>query len=291
VKETRTAQAAFGLDLVPNLPALDRLLQARTDPERFSAVHRQTEQLSYYLRGAFFALTEIEQARINACQLPAVKPGLRYRLPEEKSDPISFALDFYLFCSRRACDAVIPYISRLPVPLSLPSSMNDLADGLRAKKWEIDTEISQLIISFWEDTGIALKGYRDQANHKAIILSTCTVFRTPDGKVALDAKLPDDPNEKSPSMIRYKSDMRLMAFTVKAFGHLLMTVNSIVERLIDLCAPDDEDPRKYGTVSIVMRGGPMSLSGNISGEVVPLPVSLREVALDASRAGISRENS
>ncbi|MFC1705869.1 hypothetical protein ACFL59_03490 [Planctomycetota bacterium] len=225
--------------LLPNLGVLDRLLLKRLPSDRVSAVQRATEQLPYYLRGACFALGELERHRheaVTALEVPGLGPNTRAVLSADRADPLSFALDFYLFCLRRSFDALIPYISRCPVSQSLPSSMHDLVKALRKGKWQLDNKIQAAILAFWTDVGARIKGYRDQANHKAVILSNCVAFRS-EGRVALRMLLPDDHEEKQPSKLKYEPGVPAMGFAVNALEKSLRFVNVLVERMIDMLAP------------------------------------------------------
>lgn len=269
-------------ELIPNLSALDRLLHEKTHPDRISAVQRETEQLPYYLRGAFHALSSIEAARVAAVsRIPSfvdLRSGTKYVLPPESVDPISFALDSYLFCVRRALDALITYLGRCPKGQSLPSSIESLVKALRKGNILLDEQITSQTIEFWDSYGRSLRGYRNQTTHKAIILSSCIAFFTENETIAFSANLPDDPHEDKPSAIRYEKDVSLMTFVLDSFESVLTYVNKMVERLIDLEAPDDTAARRYGIVAATNRGG-VKLSKQLVGEEVPLPIDMRNALL------------
>ena len=273
-------------ELVPNLGTLDRLLSEKTNnPERMVAIERQTELVPYHLRGAAFALGQLESARSEAVKVldkfPGTSAGAQVVLTTE-IDPVAFALDAYLFHARRTLDAVLTYLGRCPANLGLPASMNDLVTGLKKNvSYKLDAELATTILGYWGDVGARVKGYRDQASHRAIILSNCVAFRTPSGVSGLRILLPDDHDETKPSEIGYKPGVPLMAFALSSFEKTVRFVNDLVERMIDLMATDPNS-RKSGVVSMLMRGGGISIGGTITGEPVPFPETVSSVAKKAT---------
>lgn len=272
-------------DLIPNLGVLDRLLEEKSSDSEGATIDRVTEQLPYYLKGAFSALTQMELARIKAVETlddPMFKGNSQFNLPPEYIDPLSFALDSYLFCMRRVADSLIPYIQRCPNKFSLPSSMTKLIKKIKEDKLlEIDSIIRDALLQYWNKVGWKLTGYRDQANHTAIIISNCVVFRYGEGKKGLKALLPDDPKEKRPSKIRYDQEILLMRFTLDGFMQLTQLVNILIERMIDLFAPENPDARLTGIVKMVVRGGPMVMKLEIVGEPTPFPANIKNIISNA----------
>ncbi len=268
-------------DILPHLGVLDRLLIEKTPDERVPRVQRQTEQLPYYLRGACAAVHQLESARLDAVTILdklGIGPRAQFVLPVDKVDPLSFCYDSFLFCMRRAFDALVPYLSQCPTNLSLPSSMNDLVAGIRKNKWaDLDSEITSEILAFWDSVGWKIKGYQDQASHKAIILSNCVAFKRGDGVRGLRMLLPDNPDEKRPSELRYAPGVPAMNFATDSLGATIVFANALVERMIDLMAPDDSDVRHTGVVAITMRGFPLIMSTKMTGEPVPFPVEVADV--------------
>lgn len=275
--------------LVPNIGTLDRLLSEKTDDQqRMHATIRETEQLPYYLRGASLALMRLEDARNEAVKTldryGAGSPDARVVLPPDDLDLLSFALDSYLYYVRRTFDALVSYLNRCPKPLGLPASMNDLVTKLKnGVDYKLDLHLMNSNIGYWNDVGARLKGYRDQSQHKAIILSTCVAFRTPDGP-ALQMLLPDDYTETKPSAIGYKPGVHVMQFALTSFEKTLRLVNTLVERMIDLMADGDLNVRKTGTIIIGIRGTDgLALGGQITGERVPAPETVADVIARATR--------
>lgn len=274
--------------LIPNLGVLDRLLYERTPEQRRASVDRETEQLPYYLRGACAALCQLEAARREAVEaldgLPGTTPNTQFVLPPDKVDPLSFAIDFHLFCLRRSFDALIPYFRRCQNDLELPRSFSNLVSGIGSDKYtNFDPQIQNVIQSFWNEIGRTITGYRDQANHRAIILSNCVAFRKNDGVAGLKMLLPDNPHETRPSELRYEPGVPAMGFALDSLGKTVHFVNLLVERMIDLIAPDDPIVRSTGVVSIAMRGAPVRFGSQISGEPVPFPVDVAEFLVNAAR--------
>ncbi len=274
-------------ELIPNLAALDRLLMENSEQDRFPAIQRETEQLPYYLRGATAAVCQLEVARCDAVMAldkPMMGPHTRFVLPPEQVDPLSFAVDSYLFFTRRSFDAVIAYLRRCPVNISLPASMNDLQKGLRGSKYTVDSQLEKAILEFWDKTGSKIKGYRDQTSHKAVIVSNCVAFNSPTGR-GLRMLLPDDAQEKRPSEIRYDPGVPAMAFIIDSLQKTIRFVNVIVERVIDLMSAGKPDARDFGVVGQAMRGAPLVISSKISGEPVPFPLSVSKAVSDAKGLG------
>lgn len=276
-------------DLVPNLGVLDRLILERSPEQSRSAVDRETEQLPYYLRGACAALYQLEAARreavTEAFAIPGIGPHTQYVLDADKVDPLSFAIDFYLFCLRRVFDALVPYLRRCPENPDLPRSFSKLYKGIRKNKHSsLDLQIQEIIREFWDDVGETITGYRDQANHRAIILSNCVAFKGDGGIVGLKMLLPDNPLETSPSELRYEPGIPVMGFALDSLGKTVRFANLLVERMIDLMAPGDPNVRSTGVVSIAMRGAPVQFGPKISGEPVPFPVDVGESVVRAVRA-------
>jgi len=161
--------------------------------------------------------------------------------------------------------------------------MNELVNGLKkGVNYKLDVELTTMLLRYWEDVGARLKGYRDQTNHRAIILSNCVAFRTATGTPGLRMLLPDDYNETKPSEIGYQPGIPLMTFALFSFEKTLRLVNDLVERMIDLMAPGDPEARRSGTFSILMRGGGITMGGPITGEAVPFPEAVSDIVKKAT---------
>lgn len=267
-------------ELIPNLGVLDRLLMESSIDGSYSAIQRETEQLPYYLRGACFSINELEFYRNRAAkalsELPGASPTAQFVLPPEHSDPLSFATDSYLFFLRRVMDAVISYLGRCPNRISLPSSMNTLMKGIETGKYKLDSQIKTILEEYWNSVGVKIKGYRDQVNHKAIILSNCVAFNGTGG-IGLKMLLPDNPEEDRPSKINYEPGINAMGFLLESLKETIKFINALVEKMIDLMAKDGSNPREKGIVGITMRGTPVSFGSSITGEPVPFPVGVKEI--------------
>lgn len=267
-------------ELIPNLATLDRLIMENVSTDAYSSIQRETEQLPYYLRGACFSINELERFRIETIDawknIPSVGPDTQYILSPENFDPLSFSVDSYLFFIRRVMDSLISYLNRCPENLSLPSSMNDLIKKMIAGKVSLDSVIHESLTEYWNTCGEKVKGYRDQVNHKAVILSNCIVFNTPKG-FGLKMLLPDDPHEKSPSKINYKPGVGAMGFIMESLKLTIQLVNRIVERLIDIMGAYEDNPREKGIVGPAIRGGTLSITKLKSGEPIPYPIGVKHV--------------
>lgn len=272
--------------LIPNLGTLDRLVsEATTDPMRMHAITRETEQLPYYLRGAAFALSQLEDGRVDAVKiLDILPPGTASILTADALDRLAFALDSYLYYVRRTFDALISYLSRCPARLQLPASMNELVTKMKkGVDYKLDAEMATAILTYWDDVGARLKGYRDQTQHRAIILSTCIAIRTPDG-TGLQMLLPDDHEETKPSQIGYRPGVPAMEFAMASFEKTLRFVNGLVERMIDLMAADDPTARKKGVMTLMFRGPDgVQIGGPIRAERVPAPLTVAELVERATK--------
>jgi hypothetical protein len=277
------------LDLVPHLGVLDKLLREQTPDKSHGKIHRYTEQLAYYLRGACFALWQFENTRVHAAQqfveLIGDNPRGQWLVTGDVADVLGFTTDSFLTCLRRACDAIVHYLGRCPKTPGLPESFNDLVDGLRKNKYRVDEDITALVLAYWDQYGSKIKGYRDQASHKAVILSNPLMFyHHVAGSVGLKLNLPDDPNEKSPTELKYEPGVLAMSFLVDSLYHTIEFVNAVVERMIDLMAPGQADVRDTYVVSVAARGGPINLlEPAVRGEPVPFSVTMHEVVQRAVR--------
>ncbi len=209
-------------------------------------------------------------------ELPGTSPTTQFVLPLEYSDPLSFATDSYLFFLRRVMDAAISYLGRCPNRISLPSSMNTLMKGVKTGKYKLDVQIKTILEEYWGNVGAKIKGYRDQVNHKAIILSNCVAFNSTDG-VGLKMLLPDNPEEDRPSIINYDPGVNAMAFLLESLKAKIKFINALVEKMIDLMAKGRANPREQGIVAITMRGAPVAFGSSVTGEPVPFPIGVKEI--------------
>lgn len=275
-------------ELIPNLGVLDKLLREKTPVSEQSKVNRHTEQLAYYLRGACHALNQLENTRICAAnqftELADGNPRSQWIIAGDLWDEMGFSTDLYLACLRRACDALLHYVSRCPRNISLPESFKDFVDGIRNRKYQVDSKIGKSALNYWDETGIKVKGYRDQALHKAVILSNCLVFyHHVTGSVGLRMSLPDNPQEKSPAELKYEPGVAAMRFFVGSLYDTIQFVNVSVERMIDLMAPFHRDVRETYVISASIRGGPIIVNEMITdGEPVPFSVTVHDVVRRAA---------
>jgi hypothetical protein len=275
-------------DIIPNVAALDNLLDLQTPCDRRRAVRRETEQLIYYLRGACWSMELIEDARKSAVdfyclQEPAVIRELI--LAEDLRDRIWFALDSYLTNMRRVFDALIPYLGRCPIGLSLPSSFRDLISGLNTgKPYNLDSVIKTLLQRCWDEVGAKITAYRDQSMHTAIISGDCIVYTARLGAVGLEVLLPDNPNERSPSKITYDPGTPLMGFVASTLYKTIQFVNAIVERMIDLIAPNDPNARTTSLMTFTPRRKSFEFGPEVerNGEPVPFSVDSHTIAKRAA---------
>ena len=171
-------------------------------------------------------------------------------------------------------DSLVSYLSRCPVRTSLPSSINDLMKGIPSGKYNLDSQIKTLLMDYWKSIGKRIKGYRDQVNHKAIILSNCIVFNTPKG-FGLKMLLPDNPEERSPSKISYDPGIGTMGFLLESLKVTVQLINRLVERMINLMAGDDKNSRERAIVGLTIRGAQLKIGLLRTGEPVPYPVDVR----------------
>lgn len=271
------------MELMPHLPVLDKLLREQIPDEKRATVNRLTEQLTYYLRGACYALDLLEGTR-NAAADEFVKlnpdnPRGYWVIIGDLSDQMGFAADLFLTYMRRTLDALVNYLAKCPIESQLPASFNDLVKGLNTGKHTLDEEIKDLILGYWENVGSKVKGYRDQTLHKAVIISNCVMFYHPIARsVGLRMCLPHDAQEKSPVKLSYEPHVDAMGFFVEALYATVEFVNRIVERLIDLMS-SDSNVRDEGVIIIFNRGGPLTsdMLKDIRGEPVPYTVTAAEV--------------
>jgi hypothetical protein len=247
--------------------------------------------LSYYLRGAYKTIHQMEEARQEVARsfVENADPtqNVRLHLGGTQTDAMSFSLDFFLFSLRRLADSMIAWLCLCPPPpRSLPQSLNDLVTKIKnGKHYDLDPVIQQSLVAYWDDIGRKIKGYRDQSNHFAIISGHCVVFKTSDGRIAISMALPDDPEEKSAFKMTYDPGVAVMGFMVEALVKSVRVVNELIERMIDLMAPNDANARGVEVFEIfASRGGPLKLGSGqqVRGEPVPYPVNFHELVGEAA---------
>ena len=282
------------LELVPHLGVLDKLIRAKTPDMEQPKVNRHCEQLPYYLRGACYALHNLELARIQASEQFSIISGgdlnAQWVIGGDLWDIIGFHTDSYLASLRRSFDALVHYFSLCPNHNDLPESFHKLIAGIEGGKYEIDSEIQKLARVFWDNSGSKVKGYRDQAVHKAVIVSNCLMFYHPvAGSVGMRMYLPDDPFEKSPVKLTYDAGIHAMIFFTSSLYSTIEFVNAAVERMIELLAPDDPNVRDSSIVTISFRGGSINIPEREGdGDPVPYSVTVQTIV---KRAVQQRESS
>jgi hypothetical protein len=278
-------------NFAPHLNSLSALLFENTPPENVPAVARQTEMLSYYLRGAYKTVHQMEEERQEIARSFVEKAdpahNVHLYLGGTQTDSLSFSLDFFLFCTRRLADSMIAWLSRCPPPhKNLPSSFNDLITGIRkGVDYGLDQEIQTSMLSYWDETGHKIKQYRDLANHYAILSGDCVVFRAGNSQIAIKMVLPDNPDEKSAIKLTYDPGVPVMTFMLESLARTVRFVNEVIERMIDLMGlrNEQEASRILGAIMSEL-DSPFRLAGNgpLVGEPVPYPLDISKIVGEAA---------
>jgi len=307
-------------DLFPHLGSLEHILHSQLPSDRVSALTRELEQLTYHIRGACASLLQLEAVRneLIKTQATSLKPSHSVMLVSEAVDPLSFALDGYLHFVRRGMDGLVLYLRRATKGSKLPASFHHIllrhrtsehlvsgstrfsgriwtqfvqmngvgviVKGIEKRRWpELNNKITDITLHYWNNINRRLKGYRDQSNHTAIVSSNCTLLMTSDSRYELRLQLPDDPEERSPSKLRYDPGIPAMTFVVNSLTATIKYANDIVERLIDLNADDPDEARCYSLVLTPIRGAPIRIGGTVSGEPVPYPIDIKQIVNEATK--------
>jgi hypothetical protein len=274
-------------EIVPNIAALDRLIHDSTPIDQRQSARRGTEQLIYHLRGACWSFERLEEARLAAIDFfnkgePAVNRGLI--LTDDLRDRIWLAFDAYLINMRCVFDSLVPYLSRCQNIPNMPSSLHDLVNKIkRNKTFKLDEAINTLLCRFWDEVGEKVTAYRDRSMHTAIVSGDCLVYFMPPGFVALEVLLPDNPHEPSPKKMNYDPGVKLMYFVETSVYKTIQYVNAIIERLIDIMAPDDADARKTSLMQFLPRKAFEFGPGvERQGEPVPFSVDIHTIVKRAA---------
>jgi hypothetical protein len=125
-----------------------------------------------------------------------------YQLEQSEYFPIAFAVDAYLDAARRAQNTTSAYLSKV-LRTSIPLSLNDLVSNLRISKTSLPERVSDLITSYWSQSGERLKAYRDLSQHHALVSSDGRVVLLPDDRSAVYLVLPNNPDVKDLAKLSY----------------------------------------------------------------------------------------
>lgn len=177
-------------------PSEDQLLEERV-------LNLQLEQLPYNLRAATDALARLEHG-LNLLAASAghgIAESGMIVLTAQQTAPVAWAVDAFLDASRRAQNAVMPYIKktfRRPLPSSLHDFVRDI-DRHRA----IPNTVRSLVTEYWFGGGKVLKEYRDLVQHHVVLASDGCVQVFPDRAPKIQLLLPTNPGNKKLTDVVY----------------------------------------------------------------------------------------
>lgn len=251
---------------------------------------RELDQLPYYLRGACWALLQLEQTRQGLGTFTSNFPNQQmFAFDDDQVDPLRFMTDAFLMNVRRSFDAMIIYLRRFPVRAArdqIPRSLTVLMKGLETgNDYKLDPKVTATLLAYWNSIGQRITKYRDLGHHYTMIVSDCITYAR-DGQAYVRAVLPDSPASHSAAGLTYDPGVPLMGFVSRALEETLVMVNVVLNRLISLTFPEAKIsqllPPKPGGIRVTMRftgrGCPQFPMKHLDGEAVPFPIDLFELA-------------
>jgi len=192
------------------------------------------EQLPYFLNSSYFFILQIFKFQLTLIEtkLNNISDSSLHNLTSSERDPIAFMTDSFFNSARRAQDAIIPYISR-SFSLSLPNSMNELMKKLHKGEISLPTVIKELLKIYWDSHGKKIKAYRDLGQHHALISSEGWVAKPIDGSPLIHLSLPNNPEEKNTSRLRYDDPVILaLPYLTIEFQYLLQFIFKVTDLLL-----------------------------------------------------------
>ena len=243
--------------LVPHLGALRALIRDSMPVEQHARSVVELESLPFYLRGMAIALLELDAWRVLVAEQTAkhfqgARGGPTIVVEEHYQAILALKVDEVIGCGRRAVDGLTRYLGLFPQRQSVPKSMTDLVDRIGKGKVQIEDRLAQTITTYWNTSGLRLKQYRDRTQHTGVVIAEVTIGLTNQG-LGMRLLLADDPSVASPNDYTYSDEVSAIRYLYVAFQDLLLMVNHIVERLIDLGSTDPVTARQGKSLSIMFK--------------------------------------
>lgn len=259
------------LATIPHLEILaSRIRQAYpTTGKRSNATEWALEQPPYALAAAAKGLLDLLRAEENAIASVTARVEKHsgkirtLQLGNVESDPMSFAVDFFLDAAGRVHNSVWVYLSKV-LRIHVPQSMHDIIKDLNNDKLKFPERITSIILRYWNECGKRLKDYRDLGQHHAIVSSDSRVTIDQYGTAFLYLVLPNNPHERNLSKLEYL-DPRIDAldFVLQTYQQLYCFVSSLTHLLLSYTTA----PR-YEHFAIAFKG-PVRMGKVIDGHLVP----------------------
>lgn len=230
-----------GHRLVPLLDRLQfQLLPDIQENERRRRAILDLEQLPYCLGAVTYSLLELVSTQNITVTLDLANPGgqsgLHVLRPYER-DRMAFLVDSVLESLRRAQNAVTPYLNRAR-RVSLGTSMRKAVEVLEKDSSLLAGPARDLVLEYWREHGLRLKRYRDLSQHHTIVSSDARTFVSGDGRPMIYLVLPNNPEEKRPSLLRYEEPfVHALPYLYDEVLALLRLVNLLCDHLIDKSLP------------------------------------------------------
>lgn len=231
--------------LLPQVPRLryqlcaDLLKNYGEQAKNFEQLRRTTaslEILPYSLGAASLAIFDLarDQIAIVTAKAAAEKPGTTSELSEAQRNLLGYRLDSFLDAARRAQNAIVPYL-RWTVPgLSLAKSLADVVESLMKGTLAVPEPFKSDTLNYWNTYGAKLKSYRDLGQHYLIVGTPAKVVVPHEGEPALLFCLPNNPDARPISDLRYDNpQVHVQQFVLEHFGNLLAFCFAILEQLLD----------------------------------------------------------
>ena len=185
-----------------------------------------------------------------------------------------FAIDSYLIAARRSQNAVTRYLSSSPNLISLKGSLHDIynkiIDSDPRTTDAIPPEIREMIIKYWNDSGLKLKNYRDRSEHTALITAEPVAFLNQDGQASIRLQLPANPENPSFDTLDFANGPSAVEYLHTSFGELVDFINDVIEQLIDNAMPEAQPETVRKRKALVMKfKAPIVLGPPPQGTPVP----------------------
>jgi hypothetical protein len=226
-----------GDQLIPHLGRLREELTVGKLPEerKPTSLPLHLELLPYSLGAACLAVSELVYSQYLVVQSVlgrAARNSTIHVLSPEDRDRMAFRVDAFLDAARRTQNGTIHYFARA-YGLSLPDSLDKLVVHASGTKSPLPPYLTQLVTSYWSESGKRLKDYRDVAQHHGLVASEGRAFFRPNGDPAIFLMLPSNPEAKNPQKFRYERPaVHALPYCWKAFFELMRFVYRATKPLL-----------------------------------------------------------
>lgn len=162
------------------------------------------------------------------------KPGTISELSEAQRNLLGYRLDSFLDAARRAQNAIVPYLRRTIPKHNIAMSLADVVESLMKDTLPLPEPFKLDTLNYWNTYGAKLKSYRDLGQHFLIVGTPAKVVVPHEGEPALLFCLPNNPDGRSISDLRYDNpQVHVQQFVLEHFENLLAFCFAILEQLLD----------------------------------------------------------